>query len=411
MRKNNIIGAVIMAVLLGCLTFGIWHLFALRFEAGDVYPVYSSLRSDPLGVRVFYESLKKIDTVAVRRNYRRLAAKNFEPQTTFFYFGAPVPAKNAMDREVVELADALMRSGGRMVISFLPVNKKKAALSCVKKPVPAGNEKQQSKPLPAPEKQQHNTMVSLPAHWQIGLDFDNPLPAEKGKPLPLTAVTLRTGLPSEISWHTNLFFKPAVAGWRVIYSCRNKPVLVERKFGKGSLVLSADSFFISNEALWSQRHPQLLAWLVGSNAAIIFDETHLGLVRQPSVARLLRDYRLHWFLLALAVLALLFVWKNAVYFVPPRREFAGSPMGVATEKDYTQALIALLRRNIPGSRLLDICRQQWEMTIKKHPPVRDDVLRPLARINAQPSSSTHPKPDPVQEYRRICKIIAKDKTI
>ena len=52
-----------IVILLGCaaaFAFGIFRLFEFRFEAGDVYPPYSSLRSDPLGAMALYESLEKI---------------------------------------------------------------------------------------------------------------------------------------------------------------------------------------------------------------------------------------------------------------------------------------------------------------------------------------------------------------
>ena len=45
---------------------GLFQLFRLRFAVGDVYPEYSSLRSDPVGTMAFYESL--------RANARTLAA-------------------------------------------------------------------------------------------------------------------------------------------------------------------------------------------------------------------------------------------------------------------------------------------------------------------------------------------------
>ena len=61
----------------------------------------------------------------------------------------------------------------------------------------------------------------------------------------------------------------------------------------------------------------MLVWLIGGNSRIIFDETHFGLYKQPSVAQLLRYYRFHWIFAALAALALLFIWKSASYFVPP----------------------------------------------------------------------------------------------
>ena len=45
-------------VFLGVIGFavGITKLFLLRFEAGDVYPPYSSLRADPLGTMVLYKA-------------------------------------------------------------------------------------------------------------------------------------------------------------------------------------------------------------------------------------------------------------------------------------------------------------------------------------------------------------------
>jgi hypothetical protein len=48
---------------------GVGRLFVLRFKAGDMYPAYSTLRSDPLGAMVFYESLKHTGRIVVSRNF------------------------------------------------------------------------------------------------------------------------------------------------------------------------------------------------------------------------------------------------------------------------------------------------------------------------------------------------------
>ncbi len=141
--------------------------------------------------------------------------------------------------------------------------------------------------------------------------------------------------------------------------------MIERRLGKGSLVLCADSFFISNEALRSERQPQLLVWLLGHNSKIIFDEAHFGNYKQPSVAALLRHYRFHRVLWVLAVMALLFVWKNAVYFVPPRKDDVPSGADVVSDKDYTRGLIAMLRRNIPGNEILQVCGGNGNERLKK----------------------------------------------
>ncbi len=51
-----------LAVLLlgGLFVTGLIQLILLRFESGDVYPPYSSLRADPLGCKALYESLGRV---------------------------------------------------------------------------------------------------------------------------------------------------------------------------------------------------------------------------------------------------------------------------------------------------------------------------------------------------------------
>ena len=121
MQKNKTIAGVVMALLLLFFAVGVVHLFILRFESGDVYPAYSSLRSDPLGTRALYESLENIDSLSVHRNYHLLKSLTFEPQTTLFYLGVSADEFNWVSEEMMEVFDRLTRSGGRLVLTFLPV--------------------------------------------------------------------------------------------------------------------------------------------------------------------------------------------------------------------------------------------------------------------------------------------------
>ncbi|MGA2555338.1 MAG: hypothetical protein ABSG04_03605, partial [Verrucomicrobiota bacterium] len=105
--------------------------------------------------------------------------------------------------------------------------------------------------------------------------------------------------------------------WQTLYQRKGHPVIVQRAFGPGSLVLSTDSYFLSNEALRRERHAELLAWLVGPHPDVIFDETHLGVEERPGVAGLMRQYHLQGVLLALALIAALFIWRNSLPLVPP----------------------------------------------------------------------------------------------
>ena len=52
--------------------YGVTRLFVLRYEKGDVYPPYSSLRADPLGVKGIYEALDGLSGVEASRNFRAL---------------------------------------------------------------------------------------------------------------------------------------------------------------------------------------------------------------------------------------------------------------------------------------------------------------------------------------------------
>jgi hypothetical protein len=379
LQKNKTMAGVIMALLLLIFVVGVARLFILRFESGDVYPAYSSLRSDPLGTRALYESLENIDSVMVGRNYRPLESLEFEPGTTFFYFGSSASGNDWVPEKLVKVFDRLTQSGGRLVLTFLPVTKSNSAA-----PPRENSESQRVEGGRGSKDSGPNKLVSIKKHWGIGLAFKENLPLKDDKHLAIEATSTRTDLPPVISWHTNLYFDLFENVWQPLYSYEGLPLIVERSYGKGSILLCADSFFISNEALWSERHPQLLVWLIGGNSKIIFDETHFGIYKQPSVAQLLRHYRFHWFFAALVVLALLFIWKSTSYFVPPPQDDVLAGADVVSEKDYTQGLIALLRRNIAGSQVLQVCAREWEQTFKKiqgFGPLRLSMLKASLKRN------------------------------
>ena len=161
----------------------------------------------------------------------------------------------------------------------------------------------------------------------------------------------------------------------------------------------------------AERHPRLLVWLTGGNANIIFDETHFGIHKQPSVAALIRGYRFHGVLLVLAVMALVYVWKNAALFVPPAKDDSHPGIEVVSEKDYTQGLVAMLRRNIPASEILQVCGREWEQTFEKDNRVHPGTYERVKEILRSPSISAKKRLDAVEGYRLISKEFLKDRKI
>jgi len=399
--KTNTIRSVLLVLLLTAFLFGVGHLFVLRFQTGDVYPAYSSLRSDPLGTRVFYESLENLSDFTLGRNYRFLHSLKPESDTTFFYLGTSADDYHPVPQELMKIFDRLTQSGGRLVLTFLPITKKHEKKAKLKKE----REPQKVEKVERRKKSKKNSLISIKEHWGIGFEFNQNLPVKDDSYLVLDAVSNRRDLPPVISWHSNLYFDLLDKSWQVLYASEGHPVMIERRFGKGSLVLCADSYFISNEALRSERQPQLLVWLLGRNSKIIFDEAHFGIYKQPSVSALLRHYRFHWVILVLAVMALLFVWKNGVYFVPPRKGDVPSGADVVSDKDYTRGLIAMLRRNIPGNEILQVCGQEWERTFKKDKRVQSAVFGCVKEILRTQAFSSKKRMDAVHGYRKISRTI------
>ena len=123
MHRNKTIRAIGLVTLILIFLIGVLQLFRLGFESGEFYPAYSSLRSDPLGTRALYESLKDFEDVKIQRNYQILQALKLEQGTTFFYLGASETNWDLIPEELIQMIDRLMDSGGRLVLSFMPLHK------------------------------------------------------------------------------------------------------------------------------------------------------------------------------------------------------------------------------------------------------------------------------------------------
>ena len=72
-----------------------------------------------------------------------------------------------------------------------------------------------------------------------------------------------------------------------------RPVVIEKIFGKGSIVLVADGRLFDNRSV--AEAGKRLCWraLIGPHTRIVFDESHFGIVESGSVVALARRFRLH----------------------------------------------------------------------------------------------------------------------
>lgn len=431
MPKANTKRAILLVIIVSGFMLGVIHLFLLRFEAGDVYPPYSTLRSDPVGSRAFYRGLENLGHVSVQRNYQYLPNLEFAEPSAFFYIGTPVFDSESVPAQWIEALERLTASGGRLILSLLPVEKKPAnwrmsICSASDKdesdaqntpPTDRANNSEdaadnKAKPSESASRplisDNDNPCVGLQEKWGLTFAFADKPATKAVKSIHDRSSTDLKRLPQTISWHTSIYFDDLDDSWRVIYTAEDRPVIIERSYGNGSLVFSADSFFMSNEAMRSERRPELLAWTVGPNSNIVFDETHLGILKHRGVLSLVKKYRFHWFIFALTVLAILFVWRNSVYFVPPpKNRNYRTGQNLYSNRDSVQGLISLLRRNIPTRQLLQTCTHEWRRTFERDQRFSDDQSDPIKTIFERIKGYTAQSNDPVSSYRRISKIISR----
>ena len=328
MRKGAF--PILAIALAAMLCYGLIRLFAIRFAGGDIYPPYSSLRADGIGTKVLHNSLAEL--MPVERSMQPIPKLRADAATTIFLAG--VSSDRTMLHGHMDELETLLHGGTRAVVTFLP---------------------QDRKPLADEEEEDGKDEKGKVDDWQ---KLWGVTPAFFGKPEE-HAKTSTFGLEPEISWHSLMYFEGLDAAWHTIYSCKDKPVIIERSIGRGSLVLVADSYPISNEALSKERAPLLLSMLAGDARRVVFEETHLGIHEKPGVATLVRMYRLHGIVIALLVVAGLFVWRNAVSFVPPAGEHP-SMRDIVSGRDAASGFVSLLKRNVPPRELLRPCLAEWK---------------------------------------------------
>jgi len=418
-RKPKAWNFILLVIIAGFLS-GVVHLFLLRFETGDSYPAYSSVRADPLGSKVLYESLGSLEGMTVSRNYQPLSKLGQHSNATLFLFGMPSSSLNGMRKEEVRALESFVLGGGRLVFLLYPEKPKAVPLKPAQKSgtteEDGGGERGQEKEADGndPKKKQNDRYdadyIALTERWKIGMSREE-LPADADRYRPMVAVPIPKvqALKQPVSWHSSLWFEGLGPDWRTLYERDGKSVLIERAYGKGMVVLASDSYFVSNEAMLKERRPELLVWLAGPNSAVIFDETHFGIQESPGVVALGRKYRLHGLFSGLLLLSVLFIWKNSVGLVPPGEGRPERIIGARTGKDYLSGLTGLLRRTVPRNDIFAVCVEEWKKTNRKGPR---DTTRDLALIESIVESETSrpvSERDPLGAYQSIHKLLSERK--
>ncbi len=349
-------------LFLGALSW----LFALRLENGDFLPAYSSLRKDPMGTAVLYESLLR-SGLKVQRNHDPVSRAVLNSNETLLIIGHNGTFSGMFRAETEQQAlTSFVEQGGRLVITSTQASS------------PDADDNEEGEELDdtkcESDDQEEVDDEPVPPAWAVQTRV---LEAEKKKKD--NKASIATGILEDkelsLAWPNRLVFQKPDEHWQVLLRLGDKPVLIQRQLGQGSIVLATSSFFLSNEAMLRDRQVTLLAWLTGSPSRLIFDEFHHGLRSRESIAGLIRSHNLHGVIIILLLLALLFVWKNSSSLLP-RSKSQEKPAHHRIGRDQFEGMVNTLRLH-PPKNLVATTLQQWEKSNRRWCQAHPKQLRKM----------------------------------
>jgi hypothetical protein len=325
------------ATLIAAFVAGVLHLFGVQFAAGEVYPAFSSLRTDPLGARLLFDALARLPGTSVSRNF--LPPASFaESNAAILMLGVDAGAFVA-DSEMQVRAERLAGAGNRVVIAMGPPARDAAAPK----------------------------IGSLYRNWEVKFGLD------AGKRLYISTAR----------------------DWRVLQQSGGRLLAVERAFGKGTIVLMAESYDFANQSTVAADRLEPIAAALGPYSRVVFDEQHFGISETGSIVALARRFRLGGLALGLGLCAALFIWRSASAFPPPAAS-AAAPDRLYGRTSHA-GLLTLLKRYIPAGDAAAVCWKEWLATNRRSVP--DERLRAAEAAFAGAAQG------PVEALRKIQSVL------
>lgn len=380
--------------LLGLAAFyAVYETLLVRYEDRGTYPEYSSYRKDPIGTRVFHGALQRLPGLRVERSRAPLEIFDAPAGSTVLFLGSAISPDPV---RIIEKIEAFADAGGRVVIAHRPeawMDRAQAAGDPDRK-----RQREEEEDIP-----EFARMVYLDERW--GFDYETgEHDEEKHEATLLGAGEKAAGnlkLPGTLPWRSALYFDKPAETWQVLYSCNEHPVLMQRAWGKGSIVLASDSYFLSNEAMRDARHPELLAWMVGSSPVVVFDEAHLGLASSPGIIDLIYRFHLEGVLLVFVLCCLLGAWIGLASPAPRREATASELQPRHQGRESLSGLVSLLRRSVPPAELMQRCAAEWQRSAH--------FLSPRHRAHAEAirRAAAHPlgEKELLESYRHISRKV------
>lgn len=335
MRKSaNSASLAMIAVLVLAAVFALAVIrsILLRSQISHNYPAYSSLNNGVNGTKAYFDALVRLGFVA-SRNFK-LLPKLTGTRAAVFCAGAELWAFRFSDEKELRQFEQLATRGARVIIALDPAG-------VIEMPV--------KKQKQAREPESQSNPDNLKTRWGIELKPKEQITTRQTREF-LVKLQLRS-----VNWQFSSWSKD----WVPSHTRNGAPLLLERPFGRGSIVLIGNSKLFTNRELLFAPDTDVLASAPGRYREIVFDESHLGLEDTGTVFGLAVAHRLQWMLLGFLALAVLYIWHSSVSFIPPP---ATSAEPSIAGRDAHAALSNLLMQSVPLRAILRTCAEEWNQS-------------------------------------------------
>jgi hypothetical protein len=118
-RESSPFGVAVVCAMVLLLAIGAFQIFRNRLVSGEFYPAWSSLRSEPDGTRLFFDSLAATGRVETVRKYKSLGQEP-ERNATVLYLGFVPGSLIRASQDDLDEFEKTARSGNRVVVALDP---------------------------------------------------------------------------------------------------------------------------------------------------------------------------------------------------------------------------------------------------------------------------------------------------
>ena len=412
------------------LILGIINIFNLRFSRGDLYPEYSSFRPDPLGCKALHDSIRELG-LETERHFDKVDKLEERPKSILIRTG--MHSMNTIYQD--ESLHSYIMNGGTFIGFFNPGAREYSYKEVTKKSddveeeenceelgeelsenedADNSTEKEDESEDSEEEDEIEEEKVKTPYDrfkemLSCELKNDSKSKDAKGEAIKIakpTELLTKNGDYISFPTFTKNFFKLEDETWSVLYETNDAPVIIKRKLGQGYIILSTSTYFITNEGLKKHRANRLIAHLIGDSHRVTFDEYSLGVQENRNIAWLFKKYNLHYLLINLGLIVLLFLWYNfgSLSNISYDRKNSYLESGVIDSVlSSSSGLLNIISKSIKPKELLNVSISEWRKTVKIR-NISKAKLDKIDRIILENRSS-----NPVMVYKLIEKVLKRKK--